>query len=235
MEEEQNLGGVKALLLDWQLYHRVLQMQKSLPSDRWFKVTCLSMDLFWVVGENVALDEEWHFLFCLVSCFSRLALGHVNFEHDSEQKIVLLKWLYMLDCLASDPSPIPFPLVAKLYFEDEQWLPDHRQWQDLSPPWNVPCHVLTEKIVISLAQLEDCASQVEIFLDSWFIEESEDEYSDFLTLLMGWMLFPDTQEWLFHDEWEGPPLEHSEEAWTCWLWKVLAHWQNVIHACRPLF
>jgi hypothetical protein len=52
MEDEKNLGGVEALLLDWQLYHRVLQMQRCLPSDRWFKVTRPFVDLV-LTMENV--------------------------------------------------------------------------------------------------------------------------------------------------------------------------------------
>jgi hypothetical protein len=171
-----------------------------------------------------------------VSRFSLLAFGHLNFEHDdAREKIVIFMWLYMLDRLASDPSHVPFPLVAKLLFRDEQWLPDGQQWEDLSPPWDLPCCVLTEKNATTLAEIKDCASQVEIFLNSWFVEESEDKYSDFLTFLMGWMLCPHTRGWSSHNEWVGPPCKNSEEACTCRFWKVLVHWQNVIRVRHPFF
>jgi len=57
MKKEKNLGSVEALLLDWQLYHRVLQMQQCWPSDRWFKVTCPSVDLV-LAMENVFLTKK---------------------------------------------------------------------------------------------------------------------------------------------------------------------------------
>jgi hypothetical protein len=44
-KQEKNMESAGALLLDWQLYHRVLQIQKISPSDRWFKVTHPLMDL----------------------------------------------------------------------------------------------------------------------------------------------------------------------------------------------
>ena len=44
MEEERNLGSVETLHLEWQLYHVVLQMQRTYKHERWFDVTRPSVD-----------------------------------------------------------------------------------------------------------------------------------------------------------------------------------------------
>jgi hypothetical protein len=84
MEDEKNLGGFEALLLDWQLYHQVLQMQRCLPSDRWYKVTHLSVDLV-LSMENIFFDEEKHYLYHLVSRYCNLAFSRVNFEQEAQK------------------------------------------------------------------------------------------------------------------------------------------------------
>jgi len=84
MEDEKNLGGFEALLLDWQLYHQVLQMQRCLPSDRWYKVTRLSVDLV-LSMENIFFDEEKHYLYYLVSRYCNLAFSRVNFEQEAQK------------------------------------------------------------------------------------------------------------------------------------------------------
>ncbi len=84
-----------------------------------------------------------------------------------------------------------------------------------------------------MSEVKEFIKQIEAFLHSRVLEEAEDEYSNFLSLLMGWMLCPNIRGWPDYDDWSGPPLQHSEEAWTGWLWKVLAHLQNIIHVHRP--
>jgi hypothetical protein len=84
-----------------------------------------------------------------------------------------------------------------------------------------------------VSEVKEFIKQIEAFLVSWVLEEAEDEYSDFLSLLMGWMLCPNIRGWPDYDDWSGPPLQHSEEARTCRLWKVLAYLQNIIHMHRP--
>lgn len=84
-----------------------------------------------------------------------------------------------------------------------------------------------------MSEVKEFIKQIEALLNSWVLEEAEDEYSDLLSLLMGWMLCPNIRGWPDYDNWSGPPLQHSEDARTCRLWKVLNHLQNIIHVHRP--
>ncbi len=50
----------------------------------------------------------------------------------------------MFDHLASEPTPIVFPVVHSLLYGDDQWLPGHQQWESLIPPWFPGCLSLDE-------------------------------------------------------------------------------------------
>ena len=84
-----------------------------------------------------------------------------------------------------------------------------------------------------MSEVKEFIKQIEALLNSWVLEEAEDEYSDLLFLLMGWMLCPNIRGWPDYDNWSSPPRQHSEDARTCRLWKVLNHLQNIIHVHRP--
>ena len=105
-------------------------------------MTCPSVDLV-LAMENVFFDKEKHYLYHLVSRYCNLAFCCVNFEQESQKSIICLKWLFMLDCLASESLPILFPLAATL-LRNDQWIPGLRQWEDLGPSWDLPCGFLTE-------------------------------------------------------------------------------------------
>jgi len=72
--------------------------------------------------------------------------------------------------------------------------------------------------------------EIESFLESFVKDEIEDERFDFLPLLLGWILCPNTRGW--HDyEW-GAPHPDSGEARTARLWQVLVHLQKIVHRNR---
>ena len=77
MEEERNLGSVETLHLEWQLYHVVLQMQRTYKHERWFDVTRPSVDLA-LATENVFYDENRHYFFYLVSQYCDIIYGHIK-------------------------------------------------------------------------------------------------------------------------------------------------------------
>jgi hypothetical protein len=227
MEEERNLGSVETLHLEWQLYHVVLQMQRTYKHERWFDVTRPSVDLA-LATENVFYDENRHYFFNLVSQYCDIIYGHITFEHDATKEIIWLKWLYMLDRMASKSDPVAFPLASTLLYGDDQWLPGREQWTCLQPPWDLPCGVSWKELAYG-PEVESRLDQIEAFLQSFFLEEVEDEYSDFLTMLMGWILCPNKEFPPNGGDWTGPPLESSEEARTCRLWIMLSHLQDVIY------
>ncbi len=87
-------------------------------------------------------DKEKHYIYHLVSRYCNLAFCRINFEQESQKSIICLKLLFMLDCLASESLPILFALAATL-LKNNQWIPGLRQWEDLGPPWDLPCSFLT--------------------------------------------------------------------------------------------
>jgi hypothetical protein len=233
MEEERNLGSVENLRRDWQLYHVALQMQRTYGYERWFDVTRPSVDLT-LSMENVYYDEEKHYFFHLVKQYCDVIYGHIEFGHEAMREIIWLKWLYMLDRLASKPDPIPFPLAPVLLYGDDQWLPGREQWEELRPPWNVSCGVSWDELAYG-PEVESWLDQIEAFIETFINEEMDDEYSDFLTMLMGWILCPNTRGWPPNYEWSGPPSPDSQEARVCRLWTMLVHLQEVIYRNRLFF
>lgn len=134
--EERNVGSVQALHLDWEIFNFVGQMQRCSAQERWCDVMRLSVDLILAV-DNVFFDEDRHYVFKLLSRYFGVVFGHIVFEHDAERDIVLLKWLFLLDHLASESRPIVFPLASQLLYGDNQWLPGHWQRECLLPPWEL--------------------------------------------------------------------------------------------------
>ena len=106
---ERNVGSVEALHLNWDLFHLVLEMQRCLPEERWSGVTRPSVDLI-LAKENVFFHEVRHRLYHLLSRYLDVVYGQVIFEADAERDITILKWIFVLDRLASGFPPIVYPL-----------------------------------------------------------------------------------------------------------------------------
>jgi hypothetical protein len=131
--EERNVGSVQALHLDCEIYHFVGQMQRCLARERWCDVIRPSVYLALAV-DNVFFHKDRHYVFKLLSRYFEIVFGHIVFEHDEEQDIVLLKWLFSLDHLASESRPTVFPLTNQLFYGDAQWLLGRWQRECLLPP-----------------------------------------------------------------------------------------------------
>jgi hypothetical protein len=233
--EERNVGSVQALHLDWEIFNFVGQMQRCSARERWCDVTRPSVDLALAV-DNVFFDEDRHHVFKLLSRYLEVVFGHVVFEHDAERDIVLLKWLFLLDHLASASLPIVFPIASQLLYRDDQWLPGRRQRECLLPPWELLPRdfVFDERILpFQLSEVESRIKEIDSFFESFVKDEIEDERFDFLPLLMGWILCPNTLGW--HDyEW-GVPHPDSGEARTARLWQVMVHLQKILYRDRSPF
>jgi hypothetical protein len=173
---ERNVRSVEALHLNCDLFHLVLEMQRCLPEERWSGVTRASIDLV-LAKENVVFDEVRHRLYHLLSKYLDVVYGHVIFEADVERDIIILKWIFVLDCLASGLPPIMFPLAGQLLYGDNQWLlgRDRRQWECLLPPWDLPFGFSIDDIPFRLLEVEARINEIEIFLDSFVLEELEDD------------------------------------------------------------
>jgi len=232
---ERNVGSVEALHLNWELFNFVLEMQRSLPEEIWSGVTRPSVDLV-LAKENVFFDEVRHRIYHLLSRYLDVVYGHVIFEADAERDIIVLKWIFVLDRLASGPPPIMFPLAGQLLYGDNQWLlgRDRRQWESLLPPWDLPFGFSIDVIPFRPLDVEARINKIEIFLDSFVLKELEDDQPfDFLPMLMGWILCPSSHGW--HDYgWESPHVQ-SAEARTCLLWQMLVHLQRILHRDRLVF
>ena len=232
---ERNVGSVEALHLNWELFHLVLEMQRCLPEERWSRVTRPSIDLV-LAKENVVFDEVRHRLYRLLSRYLDVVYGHVIFEADVERDIIILKWIFVLDRLASGLLPITFPLTGQLLYGDNQWVlgRDRRQWECLLPPWDLPFGFSIEDIPFRPQEVEVRINEIEIFLDSFVLDEWEDDQPfDFLPTLMGWILCPSSHGWPDYG-WESPHLK-SAEARTCLLWQMLVHLQRILHRDRLFF
>ncbi len=105
-------------------------------------MTHLSVDL--VLTMEIFFDKEKHYLYHLVSRYCNLAFCRIYFEQEAQKSIICLKWLFMLDCLASESPPVLFPLAPTL-LRDDQWIPGGHQWEDLSPPWDLAFGFSTKK------------------------------------------------------------------------------------------
>jgi hypothetical protein len=195
-------------------------------------VTRPSVDL---IVTNSFFNKDKHRAYNLLSRYFLVVFGSADvFEHDGDLNIVILKWLFFWDQLASESLPIAFPVANHLLYGDNQWLPGHQQRECLLPPWELlPRDFLFDhEIPLQLLDVECCMKEIESFFESFVKDEIEDERFDFLPLLLGWILCPNTRGW--HDyEW-GAPHPDSGEARTARLWQVLVHLQKILYCnCSP--
>jgi hypothetical protein len=115
-------------------------------------------------------------------------------------------------------------VAGQLLYRDNQWLlgRDRRQWECLLPPWDLPFGFSIDNIPFRPLEVEARINEIEIFLDSFALEELEDDQLfDFLPTLMGWILCPSSHGWPDYG-WESPHLK-SAKAQTCLLWQMLVH------------
>jgi hypothetical protein len=140
----------------------------------------------------------------------------------------------MLDRLASDDSPIVYPLVHSLLYGDDQWLPDRQQWEYLAPQWFPGCLSLDE-IPVEPSDVESRLDEIDEMIAGFLRGVIDDEQSDFLSLLMGWLLCPSTLGWSFTYDWNNPPLQGSVDARTFELWRMLLLLQKIVHRDRQPF
>jgi hypothetical protein len=233
--EGKNWGTAETLHLDWEIFHFVSQMQRCSERERWCDVTQPSLDLILHV-DNVFFDEDRHLVYKLLSRYLGAVYGVAFFEHDAERDIVLLKWLFVLDQLASESLPVKFPVASKLLYGDCQWLPNRPQRECLLPPWELlPRDFLFDhEVPLQLSDVESRMKEIDSFLESFVKDEIEDERFDFLPVLLGWILCPDTKGWTDDYEW-GAPHPDSGEARTARLWQVLVHLQKILYRDRSAF
>ena len=76
-------------------------------------VTRLSVDL---IVTNSFFNKDKHRAYDLLSRYLQVVFGSGVFEHDAELNIVILKWLFLLDQLASESLPIAFPIANHLLY-----------------------------------------------------------------------------------------------------------------------
>ena len=227
--EERNWGSFETLHLDWEIFHVVRQMQSLSERERWCGVTRPCLDL---IVRHLSFPQSKHRVYPLLSRYLQVVFGFDVFEHDAEFNIVILKWMFLLDRLASESQPISFPVANHLLYGDDQWLPGREQRKCLLPPWELlPRDFLFDHdIPLGSLDVEFRVKEIESFLESFVKDEIEDERFDFLPLLLGWILCPNTRGW--HDyEW-GAPHPDSGEARTARLWQVLVHLQKIVHRNR---
>lgn len=229
--EERHWGSFEILHLDWEIFHVVRQMQSLSERERWCGLTRPCLDL---IVRNFSLNQSKHRVYPLLSRYLQVAFGFDVFEHDdAEFNIVILKWMFLLDRLASESQPVSFPVAANHFlYGDDQWLPGREQRKCLLPPWELlPRDFLFDhEIPLRSLDVEVRVKEIESFLESFVKDEIEDERFDFLPLLLGWILCPNTRGW--HDyEW-GAPHPDSGEARTARLWQVLVHLQKIVHRDR---
>jgi hypothetical protein len=229
----QYVGSAEALEVDWKLYSLLLDMQRSLSEERWRCVIrpCISLAL---AEENVFFDEERHCLFGVLSRYFDVVFGHILAEGNPRRDIILLKWLVMFDRLASDPSPVFYPLVHSLVYSDGQWLPDRQQREDLSPPWYPGC-ISWDEIPNEPLDVERCLGEIEQFIAEFLRGVIDDEQFDFFNLLLGWILCPNYLGWSAAYSWNCGPVENGVEARTFDLWRTLLFLQKVVYRDRQPF
>ncbi len=185
-----------------------------------------------LIVRHLSCPQSKHRVYPLLSRYLQVVFGFDVFEHDAEFNIVILKWMFLLDRLASESQPISFPVANHLLYGDDQWLPGREQRKCLLPPWELlPRDFLFDhEIPLGSLDVEFRVKDIESFLESFVKDEIEDERFDFLPLLLGWILCPNTRGW--HDyEW-GAPHPDSGEARTARLWQVLVHLQKIVHRNR---
>ena len=109
--EERNWGSFETLHLDWEIFHVVRQMQSLSERERWCGVTRPCLDL---IVRHLSFPQSKHRVYPLLSRYLQVVFGFDVFEHDAEFNIVILKWMFLLDRLASESQPISFPVANHL-------------------------------------------------------------------------------------------------------------------------
>jgi hypothetical protein len=112
--EGRNWRTVETLHLDWEIFHFARQMQKCSSRERWCDVTPPSVDL---IVTNSFFNKDKHRAYDLLSRYFLVVFGSADvFEHNADLNIVILKWLFLLDQLASESLPIAFPVANHLLY-----------------------------------------------------------------------------------------------------------------------
>ncbi len=164
-------GIFQTLHLDWEICYFVRQMQRCSERERWCDVTRPCVDL---IVRNLCFNKNKHHAYHLLCRYIQVVFGVDVFEHNAELNIVILKWLFLLDQLASESLPIAFPVANHLLYGDHQWLPGRKQRECLLPPWELlPRNFLFDhKIPLRSLDVEVHLKELEILF--WIFRHGQD-------------------------------------------------------------